>query len=47
MDKRILILILTNYITIGYGAEYYVSFDGNDKNPGTLIKPFRSIQKAV
>ena len=47
MDKRILILILTNYITIGYGAEYYVSFDGNDKNPGTLIKPFRTIQKAV
>ena len=47
MDKRILILILTNFIRIGYGAEYYVSFDGNDKNPGTLIKPFRTIQKAV
>jgi len=47
MDKIILILILTNFITIGYGAEYFVSPDGNDKNPGTLIKPFRTIQKAV
>ena len=47
MDKIILILILTNFITIGYGAEYFVSPDGNDKNPGTLKKPFRTIQKAV
>ena len=47
MDKIILILILTNFITSGYSGEYFVSPDGNDKNPGTLIKPFRTIQKAI
>ena len=47
MDKIILILILANFLTSGYSGEYFVSPDGNDKNPGTLIKPFRTIQKAV
>ena len=47
MDKIILILTLANFITSGYSAEYFVSPDGNDKNPGTLKKPFRTIQKAV
>ena len=47
MDKIIFIFTLANFITIGYGAEYFVSPDGNDKNPGTLKKQFRTIQKAV
>jgi len=47
MDKIILILTLANFITSGYSGEYFVSPDGNDKNPGTLKKPFRTIQKAV
>jgi hypothetical protein len=30
-----------------HGAEYFVSPSGNDKHPGTLEKPFQSIQYAV
>ncbi len=29
------------------GEVYYVSVNGNDNNPGTLQKPFRTIQKAA
>ena len=28
-------------------AEYFVSLDGDDNNPGTLMKPWRHVQKAV
>ncbi len=31
----------------GQAATYYVATDGNDENPGTLNRPFRTIQKAA
>ncbi len=30
-----------------FGADYYVSTAGSDRNPGTRAKPFRTIQKAA
>ena len=47
LNRKIFTLIIVVSISGLYGTEYYVSFDGNDKNPGTLINPFRTIQKAV
>ena len=26
-------------------ADYYVATDGDDTNPGTLVQPFKTIQK--
>ncbi len=39
-----IVLFLFNFL---FATEYFVSLKGNDKNPGTKTKPFRTIQKAA
>ncbi|KPA09990.1 carbohydrate-binding cenc domain protein, partial [Candidatus Magnetomorum sp. HK-1] len=40
--------IKENYIQVTNGDDYYVSIsDGDDVNPGTLIAPFKTIQKCA
>lgn len=34
-------------IVLVEATEYFVSFNGDDSNPGTLQKPWRHVQKAV
>lgn len=45
-----LLIIILSVANIGFSEStkhYYVSQDGNDKNPGTIEKPFRSIKVGV
>ena len=39
--------VLSIMIVLVEATEYFVSFDGDDSNPGTLQKPWRHVQKAV
>ncbi|MCX7917164.1 MAG: DUF1565 domain-containing protein, partial [bacterium] len=44
--KKILFLFLLIFY-FSFCENYYVSPSGDDKNPGTKEKPFRTIQKAA
>ena len=47
MKKKWALLIIFFLCLDGYAREYYVSVKGNDSNPGTIEKPFRTITKAA
>lgn len=43
---RLLVITLLFFFTENsYGRTYYISVKGNDANPGTLAKPWRTLQK--
>lgn len=43
----VLFLLFLIYPAAAYSATYYVSTTGSDLNPGTLIQPWRTVQKAA
>jgi parallel beta-helix repeat protein len=42
-----IIIIFFSFVESPSATTYYVATDGNDSNPGTFAKPFRTIQKGV
>src|SRR5215469_4268413 len=47
MKKSALLLAFASLLCIhAFPAIYYVAVDGNDKNPGTIDKPFATVQRA-
>ena len=40
-------LITALLAQVSFAAEYYVATNGNDANPGTLLSPWKTIQKAA
>ena len=46
MRRIALFLLLVLFSVPGYGADYYVSVKGKDSNPGTLRKPFATLDRA-
>jgi hypothetical protein len=40
------IIVLTILAVTAQATEYYISFTGNDSNPGTIEKPWKTIKKA-
>ena len=49
MNRAIVLvfIVLSVFAGISYGADYYVSTDGSDGNPGSIGEPFRSLSKAA
>jgi hypothetical protein len=50
--KMLLLQVLLSLVSVIYpctaiAADYYVSNDGHDDNPGTIDKPFKTIQRAA
>ena len=43
---RLALLILSLALVRAQGADFYVSTQGNDSNPGTSAQPFRTITRA-
>src|SRR5687768_18447566 len=43
---RLALLIMGSALLHAQGADYYVSTQGNDSNPGTSAQPFRTITRA-
>jgi hypothetical protein len=43
----LLLLLLQLLVYVASAREYHVSIKGNDKNPGTITQPFRTIGKAA
>jgi hypothetical protein len=41
------VLIILLIVTSGYAAEYYGAKTGNDSNPGTEARPWKTIKKAA
>jgi hypothetical protein len=46
MLKKIVLFFMVHYATIAQAQDFYISPNGNDKNPGTKQKPFASINRA-
>src|SRR6266496_562674 len=44
--SRLALLILTLVLVRAQGADFYVSTQGSDSNPGTSAQPFRTITRA-
>ena len=42
-----ILLSILSLLSFSYGVHYYVATDGVDDNPGTLIQPWETIQKAA
>ena len=42
-----ILLSILSLLSFSYGVHYYVATDGVDDNPGTLIQPWKTIQKAA
>ena|ERR1039458_9742096 len=40
------IFLLAGFLVPAFAQPYYVAPGGNDANPGTLVKPFASLQRA-
>jgi hypothetical protein len=40
-------IFLSLFVSICSGADYFVSVQGSDENPGTINSPFQTIQKAA
>jgi hypothetical protein len=49
MKKKItaVLLVIITFFSSKTDAQYYVSVDGSDENPGTREQPFKTIQKAA
>lgn len=47
MKSILLVLILLSGLSCSGKTNYYVSNSGSDQGPGSLTKPFKSLQKAV
>ena len=48
MKKLCMLLFMIILVITGYSQNtFYVSSSGDDSNPGTLEKPFKTIQKAL
>ena len=43
---KIIFFLLLFVVQLSYSQEYFVSLKGDDKNPGTKDKPFRSMEQA-
>ena len=43
----VVLVLATSLNAEASGTTYYVATDGNDSNPGTIDRPFRTIQEAV
>ena len=43
--KKYILLVL--FVSVCSGADYFVSVQGNDENPGTINSPFQTIQQAA
>jgi len=46
-NVQLVMLLLLMMTRFAFAGTYYVSLRGNDENPGTKTKPFRTIQKAA
>ena len=42
----LILLLFCSSINLLFAADYYMSVSGDDSNPGTIKKPFASIQQA-
>ncbi|MCX6231698.1 MAG: T9SS type A sorting domain-containing protein [Bacteroidetes bacterium] len=47
MRNKFTVLLLVLFLSFRLSAQYYVSNNGNDLNPGTISAPFKTIQKAA
>ena len=47
MNQLLSLFLILTLVHTAFAATYYVSLQGNDDNPGTKTKPFRTIQKAA
>lgn len=47
--NRLLLVLLSSilFVSAALARDYYVATDGNDANPGTLEKPFATLEKAT
>lgn len=46
--KRLLLVLFSSilFVSASFARDYYVAPDGNDANPGTIEKPFATLEKA-
>jgi len=46
MKRFMIAALLVLFSCTSLGSEFYVSPSGDDRNPGTRVKPFRTLERA-